>query len=221
MGGNGCSNYLLENQPENSFWLGARDTPGPPRKHVLGWALGHSGYHPNTSRKLSFLAGIRDTTRIPTRKDGSGCALGIQPHIFWPVLGILSQNQPENWGFGDSGYHLNTSQNLSFLAGIRDTYHPNTNQKLGVRDTTQQPEHPFSGWLFRWAIKSFGSLPEMQNCLLLVARVVTQNAAQSNHRVNPRIHTKSCAREDQQILSSWLLGWAPELQQNLSLWTIG
>ncbi|KAF8810585.1 hypothetical protein BYT27DRAFT_7209288 [Phlegmacium glaucopus] len=90
------------------------------QKTVSGWALGIPQDHPENTFWAGH-SGIWDTTRIPTRKDGSGRALGIQPHIFWLVLGILSQNQPENWGFGDSGYHPNTSQNLSVLAGVWDT----------------------------------------------------------------------------------------------------
>ncbi|KAF8805062.1 hypothetical protein BYT27DRAFT_7339947 [Phlegmacium glaucopus] len=146
---------------ESGFWLGARDTPGPARKHILGWALGHSGYHLNTSQKLSFLAGhsgyhpntdqnkwfwlpvgVQDTTQRPART-----------HISWAVLRIsskTSQKTHSGWAFGHLGYHPNTSQNLSFLAG-HSGYHPNTNQKrrfwLGIWDTTQQPARADIFWL--------------------------------------------------------------------------
>ncbi|KAF8808224.1 hypothetical protein BYT27DRAFT_7210973 [Phlegmacium glaucopus] len=93
MGGNGCSQKAVsgwalgipQDQPENTFWAG------------------HSGVQDITripARNCLFWLAIRDTTRIPTRKDGSGWAFGIQPN-----------NQPEQTFSGwCSGYYPKTSQ---------------------------------------------------------------------------------------------------------------
>ncbi|KAF8809208.1 hypothetical protein BYT27DRAFT_7337313 [Phlegmacium glaucopus] len=152
---------------ESGFWLGARDTPGPARKHILGWALGHSGYHPNTSQKLSFLAGhsgyhpntdqnkwfwlpvgVWDTTQQPART-----------HISWAVLGIsskTSQKTHSGWAFGHSGWDITRIPARNAFSGWHSGYHPNhtpyTNPEKtvlaghsGYNPTTSQSRHFLAG----------------------------------------------------------------------------
>ncbi|KAF8809207.1 hypothetical protein BYT27DRAFT_7337312 [Phlegmacium glaucopus] len=125
------------------FWLAIRDTTRiPTRTNGSGcrWAFGiqpnnqpeHtfpgqcSGYHPKPARKhiLAGHSGIRDTTQIPTRKDGSGWAFGIQPN-----------NQPEQTFSGwCSGYYPKTSQKTLFGLAFRISpeYQPENTFGLGV-----------------------------------------------------------------------------------------
>ncbi|KAF8815461.1 hypothetical protein BYT27DRAFT_7238366 [Phlegmacium glaucopus] len=93
---------IIQNQPENTFWLGIRAFGIPPKyqpeKTVLA---GHSGYNPTTSQSRHFLAGARDIIQKPARKHRSGWHSGYHPNTSqktcsgW-VFRISPENQPEN-----------------------------------------------------------------------------------------------------------------------------